>query len=136
MLFDVRQSIPDRPSPKQLLSGVENLALGQSVMGVFRLVEFDLNRHLTIVLADQRAIAIFGEIAASYVVVPRAANTCRLILKGHVRYISLVTGIQQRISGGIGWSGFTDSSIQSGCGLDSSSALHCGFPGESISGNP
>ncbi|MBW4490730.1 MAG: hypothetical protein KME12_23400 [Trichocoleus desertorum ATA4-8-CV12] len=96
MLFDVRELIPDRPSPKQLLPGVENLALGQSVMGVFRLVEFDLNRHLTIVLADQRAIAIFGEIAASYVVVPRAANTCRLILKGHVRYPRNLLGAGMR----------------------------------------
>ena len=86
MFFDIRDSIPDRPSPEYLVPGVENLALGQSVMGVFKLVEFELNRHLTIVLEDKRARAIFGEIAASYVLLPRTANTCRLILKGHVRY--------------------------------------------------
>lgn len=86
VLFDVKQAIPERPSPEQLLPGIEDLALGQSVMGVFKLVEFEPNRHLTIVLADQRAIAIFGEIAASYMLLPRTPKTCRLVLKGHVRY--------------------------------------------------
>lgn len=86
MLFNVRESIPPRPSPEGLLSGVERLAPGESVMGVFKLVEFEVNRHITILLQDQRAIAIFGEIAASYVLLPRSAYICRLIMKGHVRY--------------------------------------------------
>lgn len=86
MFFKVRESIPDRPSPEQLLPGVETLAIGQRVMGIFKLVEFEQYRHLTIVLDDKRAISIFGDIAASYVLVPIATNTCRLILKGHIRY--------------------------------------------------
>jgi len=86
IFFQVSESIPDRPTPEQLLPGVENLALGQRVMGIFRLVEFEQNRHLTIVLDDKRAISIFGDIAASYVMFPITPNTCRLILKGHVRY--------------------------------------------------
>ena len=40
MFFQVSDSIPDRPSPEQLLPGVENLAIGQRVMGIFKLVEF------------------------------------------------------------------------------------------------
>ncbi len=86
MFFKVQESIPDRPSPKQLLPGVQNLALGQRVMGIFKLVEFEPNRHLTIVTDDERAISIFGDIAASYVIFPVTPNTCRLILKGHIRY--------------------------------------------------
>lgn len=86
VFFKVTESIPDRPSPEQLLPGVETLAVGQRVMGIFKLVEFEQNRHLTIVLDDKRAISIFGDIAASYVLVPIATNTCRLILKGHIRY--------------------------------------------------
>jgi len=86
IFFKVSESIRDRPSPEQLLPGVENLAIGQRVMGIFKLVEFEQNRHLTIVLDDKLAIAIFGDIAASYVLVPIAPNTCRLILKGHIRY--------------------------------------------------
>jgi hypothetical protein len=86
MFFKVSDSIPDRPSPEQLLPGVETLAITQRVMGIFKLVEFEQNRHLTIVLDDKRAISIFGDIAASYVLVPMTPNTCRLILKGHIRY--------------------------------------------------
>jgi hypothetical protein len=70
MFFQVSDSIPDRPSPEQLLPGVENLAIGQRVMGIFKLVEFEQNRHLTIVLDDKQAISIFGDIAASYVLFP------------------------------------------------------------------
>lgn len=80
------QSIPKHPSPEQLLPGVENLAQGQRVMGVFKLVEFEPTRHLTIVMDDEQAISIFGNIAASYVVLPITQNTCRLILKGLIRY--------------------------------------------------
>ena len=86
MFFQVRESISDRPSPEQLLPGVETLALGQRVMGIFQLVEFEQNRHLTIVLDDKQAISIFGDISASYVLFPVTPNTCRLILKGHIRY--------------------------------------------------
>jgi hypothetical protein len=86
IFFKVQDSIPARPSPKQLLPGMENLALGQRVMGIFKLVEFEQNRHLTIVTDDKLAIAIFGDIAASYVIFPVTQNTSRLVLKGHIRY--------------------------------------------------
>jgi hypothetical protein len=86
IFFKVQESIPTHPSPKQLLPGVENLTLGQKVMGIFKLVEFEQNRHLTIVMDDKRARAIFGDIAASYVILPLTLNTCRLVLKGHIRY--------------------------------------------------
>ena len=86
IFFPVKDSISDPPSPKELLPGVENLAPGQRVMGVFKLVELEQNRHLTIVMDDERAITMFGNIAASYVILPISENTCRLILKGHIRY--------------------------------------------------
>jgi hypothetical protein len=86
IFFPVQDSILDPPSPNQLLPNVENLAPEQRVMGVFKLVEFEQNRHLTIVMDDERAITMFGNIAASYVIFPITENTCRLILKGHIRY--------------------------------------------------
>jgi hypothetical protein len=55
-------------------------------MGIFKLVEFEKNRHLTIVMDNERAIAMFGNIAASYVIYPITETTCRLVLKGHIRY--------------------------------------------------
>ncbi|WP_411813403.1 hypothetical protein [Chlorogloeopsis sp. ULAP02] len=86
MFFPVQNSILEPPSPKQLIPGVENLALGQRVMGIFKLVEFEKNQHLTIVMDDERAIDMFGNIAASYVIFPITENSCRLILKGHIQY--------------------------------------------------
>ena len=86
VFFPVQDSISDPPSPKKLLPSVENLAPEQRVMGVFKLVEFEQNRHLTIVMDDERAITMFGNIAASYVIFPITENTSRLILKGHIRY--------------------------------------------------
>ncbi len=80
------ESISENPSPQQLIPGVENLAQSQRVMGIFKLVEFEQDRHLTIVMDDEQAISIFGNIAASYVVLPVTQNTCRLILKGLIRY--------------------------------------------------
>jgi len=85
-IFFQEDSISAYPSPNQLLPGVEDLAQGQRVMGVFSLIEFEQNRHLTIVMDDKRAISIFGDIAASYVILPVTQNTCRLVLKGHIRY--------------------------------------------------
>lgn len=84
--FKVTESIPEHPSPKQLLTGIENLAPGQRVMGIFKVVEFEQNRHLTIVMDDEQAISMFGNIAASYVILPITQDTCRLILKGLIRY--------------------------------------------------
>jgi hypothetical protein len=86
MFFKVQESIPAHPSPKRLLPSVENLALGQRVMGIFKLVEFEQNRHLTLVMDDKQAVSMFGDIAASYVIFPLTPNTCRLVLKGHIRY--------------------------------------------------
>src|SRR2546423_9765135 len=37
-----------RKSPRQLTPGVENLSVGQDVMTIFDLVEFEIGRHVTI----------------------------------------------------------------------------------------
>lgn len=86
IFFNVQASLSAPPSPEQLLPKVEKLALGQRVMGIFNLVDYEENRHLTIVMDDKQAIALFGNIAASYVVFPVTQDTCRLVLKGHIRY--------------------------------------------------
>ncbi len=64
----------------------ENLKVGQSGMTIFRLVDFEQNRHLTLLLATQRARAVFGEIAGSYVILPQTEHCCRLVVKLLVRY--------------------------------------------------
>jgi hypothetical protein len=73
-------------SPRYLIPGLENLETGQRVMSIFKLVEFETDRHLTIMMAAPRAIALFGEVAGSYLIVPQGEQRCRLIAKLLVRY--------------------------------------------------
>ena len=73
-------------SPRHLSPELEQLAVGQPVLSIFRLAEFEPDRHLTIVMASPWAITTFGEIAGSYVIVPRTPQQCRLVAKLLVRY--------------------------------------------------
>jgi hypothetical protein len=75
-----------RRSPRQLTPGLEQLATGQRVMTIFRLVEYERDHHLTLVMDSPRDIAIFGEVAASYMVIPKTEERCRLVAKLLVRY--------------------------------------------------
>jgi hypothetical protein len=75
-----------RQSPRFLNPALENLEVGQRVMTIFRLVEFEPDRHLTMVMASAQAIAIFGEIAVSYVILPQTTQQCRLVVKLLVHY--------------------------------------------------
>lgn len=75
-----------RRSPRELTPGVENLARGQKLVGIFELVDFERGGHLTVTMSDPRAISIFGRIALSYVVLPISDDSCRLVAKMRVRY--------------------------------------------------
>ena len=68
-----------RRSPQELVPGADKLETGQQVLSIFRLVEFETDRHLTLVLV--RARWVFGDVAISYVVVPDGAGRCRLVVK-------------------------------------------------------
>ena len=71
-----------RRSPRELTPGLDALAVGQRVMTMFTLVDFDADRHVT---ATTRS-AIFGSIAATYAVFPVDARRCRLVVKLLIRY--------------------------------------------------
>ena len=76
-----------RLSPRNLIPGIERLAIGQEVMTIFELVDFKHNHHLTIRLKRNKlAIKIFGDIVASYVIVPENPDCCRLLVKLVVKY--------------------------------------------------
>jgi hypothetical protein len=76
-----------RRSPRTLTPGMEQLALGQSVMRIFSLVAFEAPRHLTLRLKPgSMAARFFGDVAVSYVVVPQGSDSCRLLVKLLVRY--------------------------------------------------
>ncbi len=68
-----------RRSPQELVPGVENLEVGQPVMLIFRLAEFEPDRHLTVVIERMRRF--FGDVALTYLVVPESADRCRLVVK-------------------------------------------------------
>jgi hypothetical protein len=82
-----------RPSPPRLTPGLEQLATGQRVMTGFELVEFEVDRHLTL-LARPSFGRVFGleALAVSYVVLPGAPGACRLLVKLGVRHVPGVVG--------------------------------------------
>jgi hypothetical protein len=72
-----------RRSPQTLVPGVDELAVGQRFAIIFRLVEFERDRHLTILLRNS---PLFGDVAVTYLVMPETEERCRLIAKLLVRY--------------------------------------------------
>jgi hypothetical protein len=75
-----------RRSPRRLVAGLEQLAIGQPVMRIFRLASFETDRHLTLRLTDRAAARLFGEIAGTYRVEPLAERRCRLVVKLALRH--------------------------------------------------
>jgi len=67
-----------RRSPRELTPGLDMLAAGQRVMTIFKLIEFERDHHITLMLA--RAGGVFGEIVVTYRVTPRESGT-RLVVK-------------------------------------------------------
>jgi hypothetical protein len=76
-----------RQSPQTLIPGLDQLAVGQDVMTIFDLVAFASDEHLTIrIKPNTRAHRIFGDIAASYLIVPTNHGSCRLLVKLVTQY--------------------------------------------------
>lgn len=69
-----------KASPRTLTPGADLLELGQPVMTIFELVDFEPGRQLTVKIVDPRSRRLFGEVAVTYLVVP-AASGSRLIVK-------------------------------------------------------
>ena len=76
-----------RRSPRTLTPGLEDLAIGQSVMRIFTLVDFAKERHLTLrIKHGTGAFSLFGDLAITYLIVPESPGRCRLLVKIVVRY--------------------------------------------------
>jgi len=75
-----------RRSPTSLTPGLDVLEVGQRLMALFELVEFERDRHLTMVLRVPGSGTRLGRLAVSYVVVPRGETGSRLIVKLVVQY--------------------------------------------------
>lgn len=76
-----------RRSPRRLIPGLENLSIGQTVMTIFDLVDFEPDRHITVrIKPGSSSQSLFGDVAGSYLVVPRNGDGCRLLVKLRVRF--------------------------------------------------
>ena len=71
-----------RQSPRTLTPGLEDLALGQTVMTFFEIVDFVPGRHVTARTRPSR----YGVFVATYAVVPVDAHRSRIVVKLLARY--------------------------------------------------
>jgi hypothetical protein len=86
-----------RRSPRQLTRGIENLVVGQDVMTIFDLVDFEIGRQVTIRIKPKTiASRVFGDAVASYLIIPSGEQTCRLLVKLVGRYPRGVLGMLMR----------------------------------------
>ena len=81
-----------RTSPRALTPGLEDLVVGQRVMTIFELVEFERDHHVTLVF--DRGRGVFGDLAVTYRVT-RAASGSRLVVKIAVRTRGLMSRMLQ-----------------------------------------
>ena len=76
-------------SPPKLTPGLDNLAIDQDVMRIFKLAAFEKDRHVTLRLkAKSTASATFGDLGVSYLIVPLgdSIGRCRLLVKLITKY--------------------------------------------------
>jgi len=66
-----------RRSPRQLTAGLDELAVGQQILTIFRLVSFESGRSITL----ESHTRTFGGVAMTYVVAPRGDSGSRLVAK-------------------------------------------------------
>jgi hypothetical protein len=86
-----------RRSPRTLTPGLEHLAIGQSMMRAFTVVDFARDRHITLrVKHATGAFGLFGDMAVTYLILPEGPERCRLLVKVVVRYPLGVTGAVMR----------------------------------------
>lgn len=69
-----------RLSPRSLTPGAERLEVGQPVMTIFELVDFEVDRELTLRMRSPAALRLFGDFAISYTVCDHGDGT-RLVVK-------------------------------------------------------
>jgi hypothetical protein len=87
-----------RRSPRTLTPGLERLAVGQSMMRIFTLVDFAQDRHLTLRIKHATsAYSLFGDLAVSYLIVAESRQSCRLLVKLVVQYPRSIRGAIMRL---------------------------------------
>ena len=86
-----------RESPRRLIPGLDDLAVGQDVMRIFTLVDFVPGRHITLrVKPGSAGEQAFGDVVCTYLVEPSGVGSCRLLVKLVVRHPPGLTGLFMR----------------------------------------
>jgi hypothetical protein len=76
-----------KQSPQELTPGLDRLVIGQDMMTIFDLVDFETNRHVTLRMKPRSSAArTFGDIVVSYLIVETSPRSCRLLVKLIGRY--------------------------------------------------
>jgi hypothetical protein len=70
-----------RRSPRELTPGLDRLAVGQRVSRIFAVDSFVPGEHLTFRLTSARARRLFGDVVATYAVLPTGPAACRLLAR-------------------------------------------------------
>lgn len=75
-----------RRSPRKLTPGLEHLTLGEPVMTIFSLAEYQADRHVTLRMTHPGALQVFGDIALTYWISPIGAQASRITVRMRIRY--------------------------------------------------
>ena len=70
-----------RTSPRALTPGLDDLARGQRVMTIFRIVDFARDDHLTLAVNARLVQLLLGDLAVTYRVVGAEGHGSRLVVK-------------------------------------------------------
>jgi hypothetical protein len=81
-----------RRSPPHLIQGLEQLSRGQEFMGIFALVDYETDRHVTLrIKPASTAERALGDIRGTYLVLA-AGEGCRLLVKLLAKYPAYLPG--------------------------------------------
>lgn len=76
-----------RESPQQLTPGLDELSAGETMMLLFEVIEFERGRHVTLrQKSGTPGTLVFRDVVVSYLIVPQAFDSCRLLIKTAIRH--------------------------------------------------
>ena len=76
-----------RQSPRVLILGLDELAIGQQALGGSEVIDFERDRHVTVrTIQGSFEQRIFGDSLVSYLIVPEDSDRCRLLVKLAVNF--------------------------------------------------
>jgi hypothetical protein len=75
-----------RPSPRQLIPGLEKLEVGTQFMKIFQVTRFKSNRFIELQFRSHRSTELFGNAVITYMCVSKTSDTTRLLVRLEMRY--------------------------------------------------